>query len=314
MRCVLGSLPAIAAATLLGACDPSGAGAGARERPATGDVASSAFVVDDAGDSLAVGAPRTRIVSMIPSVTDLVIELGVGEVLVGRTRYDAHPETEHLPSVGGGLDPDLETLLGLGPDLVVLWPDHDLRGVGARLRDLGIPTYSARIDGLAEFRRHGAAVGRLLGVAERVDSLLSALDSELADVRRAVDGLPAPAVVYVVALNPPTIAGPGTFVDSLVTTAGGRNAFADVGGPWPQVSLEEVVRRSPDFVAVSVSDPGALGTLAAAPGWRTLPAVLDGRTIILDPDRFNRPGPGIAQAAWELATWLHPGAGAAPRP
>ncbi len=302
MRRPLGWLPVALAMCVAGGCERGPAPAGG---VASGDIGGE-FVVDDIGDTLGLGSSRTRVVSMIPSVTDLVLALGIEDRLVGRTRYDSRPELADLPSVGGGLDPDLESLLGLAPDLVVLWPDHDLRGVGARLRDLGIPTYSARIEGIADFRRHGAAIGALLGSAARADSLLGSLDHELRAIRRSVQGRPVPEVVYVVALNPPTVAGPGTFVDSLIATAGGRNAFRDLTGNWPQVSLEEVVRRQPDFVAVSVTDVSALGQLRDAPGWRSVAAVRDGRAAAFDPNRFNRPGPGLARAARELAAWLHP--------
>ena len=268
----------------------------------------SGFVVDDVGDTLRTEAPRTRVVSMIPSVTELLIALGRTDRLVGRTRYDTDQLLSALPSVGGGLDPDMESLVALRPDLVVLWPDHDMRGVGARLQELGVPTYGARIEGLADFRRHAAAIGDLINLRSAADSLVHALDEDLARVRAAVSGRDRPTVAYVISLNPPMVAGPGTFVDSLIAVAGGRNAFPDLTAPWPQISLEEVVRRDPDYVAFSVADQDALALVRTAVGWERVAAVREERLAAFDPDRFNRPGPGIADAAAELARWLHPDA------
>ena len=290
-----------------------GPGEEADARDSIGSNAESVpLVVDDAGDTLLTVPVRTRVVSMIPSVTELVLSLGGDDLLVGRTRYDTRPELAHLPSVGGGLDPDMESLLTLRPDLVVLWPDHDLRGVGARLAELGVPTYSAAVEGIADFRRHARNLGALLGRSAETGALLSTLDAGFEQVRASVEGRERPTVAYVVSLDPPTVAGPGTFVDSLVSIAGGRNVFHDLSAVWPQISLEEMVLRDPDLVALSVSGGRGIEALRSAAGWTQVPAVQAGRIGAFDPDRFNRPGPGMARAAFELARWLHPAPSAPP--
>src|SRR5690606_5574491 len=106
----------------------------------------------------------------------------------------------------------------------------------------------------------------------------------------------------------PRAAGPGTFAGELSTAAGGRNAFGDAGARWPEVSLEEVVRRQPDVVVVAAggADARTLARFESAPGWRDLRAVRAGRVVAVDTDLFNRPGPGLARAVVQLAAILHP--------
>jgi iron complex transport system substrate-binding protein len=286
-------------ATLAAACGTDG--------PATRSAAIT--LQDDAGREVRLAAPATRVVSLLPAATDVILALGAGDRLVARTDYDTHAALAELPSVGGGLTPSLEWLAALRPDLVIAWRDAQSRTVVRRLDELGIPTYAAGPESIADAKRLARDIGRMLGLEPRADSLLSAFDASFDAVRRRIPpDTPKPGVLYLVALDPPRAAGPGTFVDELITAAGGRNTFADAPALWPEVSLEEVVRRQPDVVIVAAGsvDAPALDRLRTAPGWRDLHALRAGRTAAVDTDLFNRPGPGLARAVERLAAILHP--------
>jgi len=265
-------------------------------------------VVDDAGRTVDLPAPARRVISLIPATTELIVALGVTDRLLARTDYDTDPALAALPSVGQGLTPSVEWLVSLAPDLVIAWPDAQSRSVVGRLDALGIPTYGARIeridDALSTIRR----IGILLGLDARADSLARDVEAQLAEVGRAVEGRPRPSVFYVVWFDPPRTAGPGTFVDDLITLAGGTNIFADAPTGWPQVGLEEVVRRQPDVVIVPVGEGNgaSLERLRTTPGWSALRAVREGRVYEVDAEIFNRPGPRIGEVARRLATLLHP--------
>lgn len=264
---------------------------------------------DDAGRVVRLAAPATRVVSLLPAATDVILALRAGDRLVARTDYDTHASLAALPSVGGGLTPSLEWVAALEPDLVIAWRDAQSRALVRRLDELGIPTYAAGPESIAGAKRLARHVGEMLGLDPRADSLLAAFDASFEAVRRRIPaGAPAPGVLYLVALDPPRAAGPGTFVDELIAAAGGRNTFADAPALWPEVSLEEVVRRQPDVVVVAAAgvDAPALGRLRAAPGWRELHALRAGRIAAVDTDLFNRPGPGLARAVVRLAAILHP--------
>ncbi len=258
--------------------------------------------VDEAGES-----PQ-RIVSLIPSATATIVALGAGDRLVARSDYDVDPALANLPSIGQGLTPSLEQLTLLAPDLVIAWPDNPSRSVISRLGELGVEIYAPEAQTLADVRRTTVELGRRLGRAAAADSLIASIDAQLADVVAAVAGRDRPSVFYVVWYQPPTTTGSGTYISELIEIAGGRNSFADAPGHWPQVSLEEVVRRQPDIIlfATTAEDIPLLEQLAKAPGWRELAAVREGRVVRVDANLFNRPGPGVAEAARRLARVLHP--------
>lgn len=268
-------------------------------------------VLDDRGERLALPAPPSRIVSLVPSATDLLVALGAADRLVGRTRYDRAPELDGVASLGGGLDPNLEALVALRPDLVIVSPFEAARAALSRLEGMGIPLYAARTGTLEDVRTLAGNLGHLLGppMADRARVLLDSLEAGLeALARERADG-PRPTVFYLVWDNPPMTVGPGSYLDDLIRAAGGRNVFDDAPSPWPQVSLEEIVRRQPDWVILSGREAGGeerLRWIREAPGWRELRAVQEGRVQVVEGDLFNRPGPRLLEAARTLAASIHP--------
>lgn len=293
----------------------------------TDDVAVPHEVRDDRGRRLARGTPRRRIVSLLPAATETLVALGAADRLVARTDYDVQPALAHLPSVGGGLDPSLEFLVQLAPDLVVAWPSADgARATEARMDDLGIDTYGAAPQTVADFRRLAANLGRLLGLEQAADSLIAAVGAQLAEARAVWAGKPPVTAMYVVSRSPALTTGGGTFLDSVMAAAGAVNVFADAGGGWPRISLEEVVSRDPRYLLVPVSgaaaqavrgeasavagldeDSAVAATLADEAGWAEAPAVAAGRIVAVDADLFGRPGPRLGEAALRLARLLHGG-------
>jgi len=266
-------------------------------------------IVDDLGRAVTVDAPPSRIVALVPSITDLILALGESDRLVARTRYDTDPRLAALPAVGGGLDPNIEAIIGLRPDLVIVWPSADQPLIG-HLEATGIAVYGAGSQSLEDQERHTRQIGRLLGIAGRVDSLLAYIDSSFAALAMALADVPVVSALYVAWHDPPMTTGPGTFVDSIMTVAGGRNVFDDATADWPQVNMEEIVTRDPDVLILPVPDAGDSATIAwvhLTPGWRDLRAVKTGKLLLVDSELFSRPGPRIIDAATQLAELLHPG-------
>ncbi|HEX7120538.1 MAG TPA: helical backbone metal receptor [Longimicrobiales bacterium] len=268
-----------------------------------------AVVTDDAGREVRVAAPPARIISLIPAVTETVVALGAADRLVARTAFDEDPALAHLPSTEQALIPNVEWLARFRPELVVAWADGQSRSAVARLGALGIPVYGAAIETVGDVEATIRRIGRLLGLDSCADSVVAAMRAELDAVRRAAAGRERPSVFYLVARDPLLTAGPGTFIDELIAVAGGRNAFGDAPAGWPQVGLEEVVRRQPDVVLVPLgewNDAATLDALRTAPGFRELRAVREGRVYAVDATMFNRPGPRIGVVAREIARLLHP--------
>lgn len=252
-------------------------------------------------------APQ-RIVSLIPSATETIVALGAADRLVARTSFDVDPALAQLPSVGQGLTPSLELLTTLEPDLVVAWPDNASRSVIARLERFGVRIYTPQVQTLGDLRQAIGELGALLGLERAADRLIASTDADLRAVRAAVADRGRPGVFYVVWYEPPMTAGPGTYIDELIAIAGGRNVFADAPGLWPQVSMEEVVRRQPDIVLIAQTEENPIDVerLGSSVGWRELRAVREGRLIQVEANLYNRPGPRVAMAARRLAALLHP--------
>ncbi|HEX7091389.1 MAG TPA: helical backbone metal receptor, partial [Longimicrobiales bacterium] len=291
---------ALALALLLGsapACAPAGGGA----PPA------ALVVGDDAGRRVALRQPARRIVSAVPSATELLLALGAADRLIARTDYDGDPRIAHLPSLGRDIHPGTEVVLALRPDLVIAQADEAGRGLVAGLDAVGVPVYAAdvhrqRVAGIAATARRLAV---LIGEAARGGSLAAAIEDGLDSLRRAAPPGPRPSVLYLVWHQPAYAAGAGSYAHELIEAAGGVNVLGDVRLEWPEVALEEIVRRDPDYIVVpSGRDALRPEWLAELPGWRELGAVRERRVIVVDGDLFNRPGPRVVEAARLLADAL----------
>jgi iron complex transport system substrate-binding protein len=258
----------------------------------------------------AVPGSVRRAVSLVPSLSELAIALGAGENLAARTDFDTHPELMELPSVGGGLDPNIEGMVGLGIDMVLLPGGRATGTVGRRLRELGMEVHVLPTNTVPDLYAAMVRLGELFDVSPAADSLSRQMKEEISEIVELVVGRDPVPVMYVVAPEPPTTTGGGTFIDELIRVAGGRNVFSDAGLQWPSVSFESILNRDPELLVWPRGDYGtvSLESLKAAPGWKELPAVRDGRVLFVDGNLFSRPGPGFPEAARSLAMALHPDA------
>jgi iron complex transport system substrate-binding protein len=273
--------------------------------PEEGGDAASPRVVDDAGDTLALSAPARRIVSLVPSVTGTIVSLGAADRLIARTRYDLDPALAALPSLGGGLDPSIEGIVALRPDLVIAWNARDDRVLVPRLRAAGIPVYVAEIQDTTGVFATLDRVGELLGTEDRADSVAGALRDTFAAVAADVPPGPRPTALYLIAEDPPRSAGPGTFIGQAIEIAGALPAFPEIAEDWPTVALEAVMARNPNVIVLPVgADLPARDVLARRPGWRDLPAVREARIVEIEADLLARPGPDLGRAARVLREGL----------
>lgn len=267
-------------------------------------------VVAGCGDATprATPGPPARVVSLAPSVTEIVFALGAGDRLVGVCgQCDQPPEVARLPRVGGYMAPSVEAVLAARPDVVLAVPspgNHEavlaIERAGARVEVV----HDRVLDDLWDAVRRIASV---LGMPERGEHLAADLAHRLDVVHRRVAALPAPRVLVVVGLNPLMVVGAGTLQDELIRIAGGVNVAADVGMSWPALTLEVVVARAPDVIvdATMGTESGARTLFA---GLTTVPAVRNGRVVALGDDAFLRAGPRVPDAAVELAALFHPDA------
>jgi len=257
-------------------------------------------VSDATGRTVSLAAPAQRIVSLLPSFTELLFAIGAGDHLVGRTAWcDYPPAARAVPSVGDGMPPNVEAVAAPRPDLVVLYHSGPNVTAAEQLARLKIPAVLVDLNRLEDLGPAVRMLGRLTGHEASAESLAAAMDS-LASRPEA----PAfTSIVFVVWDNPPIIIGRGSYLHQLAALAGARNVFDDVAVPSAQVSLETIAARNPEWVAV-LSESAAAPAFAARREWRAVRAVREGRFLNLPGSLFGRPGPRSGQAVRELRARL----------
>jgi len=256
--------------------------------------AHAARVVDDRGVAVDLPQPPQRIVVMLPSLTEIVCELGACDRLVGVDDYSNWPPAVRaLPRVGGLEDTNIERIIALKPDLVLVASSS--RAVG-RLEGLGIKVLTLEPKTLADLRRVWGQVAQALGTGDGQ----ARWQRMEADVDAAARGLPASlrgTTVYVEVNSGPYAASEASFIGELLSRIGAANVVPGRLGPFPKLNPEFVVRADPQVIMIADHDAPALG---GRPGWDRIRAVRDGRICLFDPaqgDILVRPGPRMAQAA-----------------
>ena len=245
-------------------------------------------------------APAQRVVSLLPSFTEILFAIGAGDRIVGRTQWcDYPPAARDIPSVGEGLPPNVESVMARRPDLVVLYNAGPNVTAAKQLERAGIQTVLIDLNRLEDLGPAARTLGRLTGRQERAESLAIMLDS--------LAGRPPPpsttSLAFVVWDNPPIIIGHGSYLDQLATQAGARNVFGDIAAPSAQVSLETIVARDPQWIAV-LADTAVPPAFAKRREWRAVRAVREGHFLLLPGSLFGRPGPRSAEAIQQLRALL----------
>jgi iron complex transport system substrate-binding protein len=272
----------------------SACGAHRDDAHGAGAATSDSVVITDAdGRVVRLPGPAHRIVSLVPSATLTLGALGAGSSVVARTDFDTASWTRSLPSVGGGLRPSIEAIVSVHPDLVVRFGGPQDTKTAGRLRDLRIPQIAVRPDRVEDVLGIITMLGRVSGRTSAADSLVGSLRTQLDAVRASVAGLPRVRTVYVLGGSPPWVAGPGTYIDELITLGGGVNVFSDLDSRYAAVSPEELVARHVETV---LTPPGSTFDRSILPGARvkTVSAALE------------LPGPAVGEAARDVAHLLHP--------
>jgi iron complex transport system substrate-binding protein len=265
-------------------------------------------VMDETGRTVRIPQPVRRIVSLAPSLTETVYALGLQDRLVGDTDYcDYPPDAQKKTKVGGAINPSLEKIVSLHPDLVLVTSLNRFETEHA-LDDLGISSYGTDPRTVDEIITSTKKLAGVLGVPEAGAAVAEDMQHRLAALQQRIGTLPPKRVLFVVWTQPLISVGKGTFIADALRHAGAVS-IVDSAQDWPQVNLEEVARLQPEYLifADSHSEPAPheLETLATLPAWSILDAVSKRRYAVIS-DAVNRPAPRIVLAIEELARQLHP--------
>lgn len=252
-------------------------------------------ITDDLGRTVRIAKTPERIVSLSPAATEILFAIGAGPQVVAGTEFDNYPEeAKRLPRIGGFTPQsiNLEAILAHKPDLVVAGPQKD---VIAALEKFDIPVVALEPKGVSAVWDDIELLGKLTGCEAKASELTADRRERWKAHLTAKE--PRPRVLFVLADEPLITCGRGTFLDEIITAAGGENAFGDVGGEWPRVSDEQVLARKPDAILyvdhAGQGDAGVPARLRGRGGWADVPAVKAGKVFAVDADLLTRPGPRL---------------------
>jgi len=265
-----------------------------------------------------VDGVSARIVSMAPNVTEILFALGVGDRVVGVTRYcDYPPEAKQRQHVGGYYDPSLEVIVALEPDLLIHLPEQ--AAAGSRLADLEVERLEVDHRTLDDVIRAIETIARRVGRVAAGENLVARLRGEIERIARMIEGRPRPRVLVSVgrtlgtgSIDEVYVAGSDGFFDRLVDLAGGRMAYERAGGAeFPKLSSEALLRIDPDVIVEIADDLDEKGLTAEAvlaewKGLEAMRAVRGGRVHVIDTDYATIPGPRSHLLLRDLARLLHP--------
>jgi iron complex transport system substrate-binding protein len=264
---------------------------------------------DEVGRRVRVPQEVNRIVSLAPNLTEIVFALGEGDRLAGDTDYCDYPaEALRKPHVGGAVNPNLEVVVSLMPDLILASKSINRRETVDALDHIGLPVYVTdphSVEGMIASVEH---IGSAIGVDKSAGALAENLRTRLAELDRRVSGAVPRRVLFVVWTEPLISVGRDTFIADALNRAGGRSVV-DTRTEWPHVSIEEIVKLQPEFLVFASAHTGDaqhdIETLRTLPGWRSLNAIQQGNVIVIS-DAINRPAPRMVDAIEQLARALHP--------
>ena len=266
-------------------------------------------VTDELGRKMTVRDDLKRIVSLAPSITEIIFALGREDLLKGVSRFSDFPAAaEKLPSVGSYVHLDLEKIVALRPDLCIGIKDGNPIAVVRKLERLGIPVYAVDPKDLEAVLETIIQLGRLLDADQKAQNIVSHMRTRMERVKALVATSPdKPRVFFQIGVSPIVSAGTQTYIHELIVMAGGRN-LAEGPVPYPRYSREQVLGLSPDVMIItSMARGGSFESVRKQwSKWSSMPAVRDNRILLLDSNLCDRPTPRLIDGLEQVSEAIHP--------
>jgi iron complex transport system substrate-binding protein len=274
--------------------------------PASAD---SRSVTDLLGRKLEVPQNPRRVVALAPSITEIVYALGQQRRLKGVTRFSDYPEAaKQLPRVGSYVHLDIERIAALKPDLCIGVKDGNPLSVVTRLQTMGIPFYAVHPVDLETVMQSIETIGDLLGASRAAAQTTAAMRKRIDRIKTIVTGADSKPRVFVqIGVSPIVSVGSRTFIDQLITLAGGTNIAAG-STPYPRFSREQVISLAPDVMVISSMARATVFDKVKAEWmqWPAIPAVRNQAVFIAPTNIFDRPTPRLVEGLEQMARYIHP--------
>ncbi|MFP5209463.1 MAG: ABC transporter substrate-binding protein [Acidobacteriota bacterium] len=263
-------------------------------------------VTDELGRTVMVPDHPHRLICLAPSVVDDVYSLGAGSEVIAVSDYTTYPaEAAKKQTIGAPLNPSLEKIIALHPDLVLGTGGINQTTEIDQLAHYGIPVFMVNPHGIAGIYKSIARLGEALNRQAQATALVNDLEARELAVRARIRGKPVIRLFMPIWYDPIVTIGQHAFITELIAAAGGSSITSDIPQEWPQVSLEAIIARRPDALLLIKGSKLSLDDLLGRPGWQALAAVRDRRVYYVD-KRIEMPSPAAIYAMEDLAKELHP--------
>lgn len=251
-----------------------------------------------------------RIVSLAPSVTEILFALGVGDRLVGVSTYcDYPPAAAKIDRIGTFLSPNVELILSKRPDLVIGVPSPGNRKPVEMLEDVGLRVVIVEPERVSAILSAIRTIAAAVGVADEGGKLVGSIERRMQSITARLQGAPRPKVLMVVGRRPLVGVGKGTYQDELIELAHGTNVAVQTGQRWPNLGIEFVLEQAPDVIIDAGMGSEEMDRESGVDFWRSfpsLPAVREGRIYGYHEYELLRPGPRVAETLETVARYIHP--------
>jgi len=266
-------------------------------------------VTDEVGRKVNVPDRPTRIVSLAPNITETLFALGCDDEIVGVTVHCNYPEAAlSKECVGDLIHPSLEKIVSLEPDLVICTADGNRKETAVLLEKMGVPVYVVNPRTLREIIDMILHIGIMTGKEHEAVDLAESLGKRIERVAQRAGPLPKPRVFFQFGTEGLITAGRGTFINELISCAGGVNIAGDASIRYPRFSIEEIVDQGPDFIFVTSmkNNESPARAKASWQRWHIIPAVRYNKIYLIDSDYLTRPSPRIIDGLEHLFRIMHP--------
>jgi len=271
----------------------------------------SITVTDDFGYNVTIEKVPKKIVSLAPSNTEILFALGLGDKIAGVTDYCNYPpEALNKTKVGGYSTINIEKIVALKPDLVVAAYGNGIENIET-LRNLNITVVALNPQNIDDIKKNIELLGKVTGTEENASKLIDQINEKIDAVKDVVEGKKRVRVAHIIWHDPIYISGNNTFINEIITIAGGENVFADLDG-YVAINIENLIEKNPGVIIVS-SGGGMGGKKNVVYDWvvsderlKGINAVKNGRVYVIDADIISRPSYRIVEAVETVAKFLHP--------
>jgi iron complex transport system substrate-binding protein len=268
------------------------------------------LMIDEMGRKVKISNPARRIISLAPSITEILFELGLNEEIAAVTNFCDYPEAVlNKPRIGGFINPSIEKIVSLKPDLIIAAGDDNRWETIHRLSDLGFTVYLIRPKSFYGVMKTIYHIGEMVGREDGSRKILANMILKKEDIVKRIKSFPKPKVFFQIGYAPIITVGKGTLADDLISLAGGNSISGDESVSYPLYSVETIISKGPEIIIVSSmgSKKNHLNLVKKWQNWTSIPAVKRNAVYVVDSNLVDRPTPRIVEGLEALAKMIHPG-------